>query len=584
MTKPNILFIMTDEMRFPPVYETDEIKLWREKYLTGINRLRKGGVEFLNHYAASTACAPSRASLACGQYPSLTGVSQTDGAAKTAFDSDMFWLDANTVPTIGSYFSTAGYKTFYKGKWHVSDADIIIPGTHDAQPSYNDVTGVPDSKEVSLYLHANRLNKFGWDDWVGPEPHGGNPRKSGSSAAIGLSGRDVVYTAEVLQLIDQLDKSNIKEPFFLIASLVNPHDIALWGNITKDLPIFNFKVDSSVPFIPPSPTANEDLSTKPSCQQSYKEQYQLGFQPTTDTETYRRLYYSLILSADNNINLMLDALHASRFADNTIVVMLSDHGDTIGAHNLFQKWYTAYEEAIHVPLIIKMPSQKSRKIKMLTSHVDILPTLLGLANINIKETQKELKKTHSEVRELVGRDLANIILGKCSETDEPIYFMTDDDVLLGQNQTTLTGKPYDAVIQPNHIETVITVLPTGKNRQNETWKYSRYFDNPQFWTNPCESNVLVHTTNEIGNLSASISVNITKTTVVPDQYELYNITADPIEAKNLAHSKFATSRTKKIQKYLTELLKEQSKEKRLYPNGSAPCSSPIERIILPRPA
>src|SRR3712207_8696450 len=47
-------------------------------------------------------------------------------------DPDVFWLDPSTVPTLGSYFRAAGYRTFWKGKWHASDADLLVPGTHAA--------------------------------------------------------------------------------------------------------------------------------------------------------------------------------------------------------------------------------------------------------------------------------------------------------------------------------------------------------------------------------------------------------------------------------------------------------------------
>ncbi len=150
-----------------------------------------------NIMLASTACSPSRATLYTGQYPSLHGVTQTSGAAKTAFDPDMFWLDPDSVPTMGDYFRTAGYRTYWKGKWHASDADIIIPGTNNAFPSYTS-TGVPNIESVQLYLNANRLNNFGFYGWVGPEPHGSAARNSGSSAAIGVSGRDVVYANETV--------------------------------------------------------------------------------------------------------------------------------------------------------------------------------------------------------------------------------------------------------------------------------------------------------------------------------------------------------------------------------------------------
>ena len=107
---------------------------------------------------------------------------------------------------MGDYFRTAGYDTFWKGKWHASDEDILIPGTHNALPSYNPVTGVPNKEKEKLYEKANRLESFGYSDWIGPEPHGANPRNSGSSAGIGTSGRDEVYAAETVELIESLNE------------------------------------------------------------------------------------------------------------------------------------------------------------------------------------------------------------------------------------------------------------------------------------------------------------------------------------------------------------------------------------------
>ncbi len=63
-------------------------------------------------------------------------MTQVNGAAKDAGDPDMFWLSANTAPTIGDYFRTANYQTHYRGKWHVTRADILHPGTQDALVSF----------------------------------------------------------------------------------------------------------------------------------------------------------------------------------------------------------------------------------------------------------------------------------------------------------------------------------------------------------------------------------------------------------------------------------------------------------------
>jgi len=587
--KNNILFIMTDQMRYPPIYENEDIKKWRKKNLTAQNQLKKEGFEFVRHYTGTVACTPSRATIFTGQYPSLHGVANTDGIAKSAFDPDMFWLDPNTVPDMGAYFKAAGYRTFYKGKWHISAADILIPGTKTPYTSYNSDTGVPDKDATAIYENANRLDVFGWDKWIGPEPHGSSPRDSGNSASTGVSGRDEIYVDEVITLLKYLNKNKNKnhnndhnDPWILVASLVNPHDISLYGEITKLNQSFSFDIDKSVPDIPKSPTANEDLSTKPKCQQDYKLKYQLALQPTIDSEEYRRFYYSLNLTADQNMQKILDTLEKTHFDDNTIVIFTSDHGDYIGAHGLFQKWYTAYEESIHVPLIIKLPKNKNKNkkqyTKMLTSSVDLLPTMLGLANIDVNKVQQKLTKTHTEVHNFVGRDLSSIIYGKhISGEDEPILFVSDDDAFKGLNQNTFTGKPYNPIVQPNHIETTITEL------NNSIYKYSRYYDNPLYWSNPYVEDVTT-----IVDPITGKTTTVTKTVPVDDEYEMYNLSNDPYEEKNLAHSKYATSDSDAIQKVLKKILKKQVEKKLLLPSSGLKPGMigyiPIDRNRPPKPS
>ena len=86
-----------------------------------------------------------------------------------------------------------GYDTYYKVKWHVSHADITIPGTYDQLLTFND-HGERDPAKEKTYLRANRLDGFGFGEWIGPEPHGGNPLNSGSSATAG-QGRDAQVEA-----------------------------------------------------------------------------------------------------------------------------------------------------------------------------------------------------------------------------------------------------------------------------------------------------------------------------------------------------------------------------------------------------
>ena len=181
MVAPNMLLIMTDEERYPPPYETATVAEFRRTQLTARERIRDGGLELHRHYAGSTACVPSRATLFTGQYPSLHGVSQTDGVAKHNDDPGMRWLDPDAVPTLGDWFRAGGYHTHYRGKWHISHADLAVPGT-SAGLLASDDEGRVISEAVEAYQRADRLDPFGFSGWIGREPHGAAKPDSGTVA------------------------------------------------------------------------------------------------------------------------------------------------------------------------------------------------------------------------------------------------------------------------------------------------------------------------------------------------------------------------------------------------------------------
>lgn len=583
---PNVLILMCDEMRYPPFYETEQARAFRQQYLQTQNALRAHGMEFHRHYAASVACAPSRTSIYTGQYPSLHGVTQTTGAAKEAFDPDVFWLEPNSVPTIGHYFRAAGYATFWKGKWHASDADLIIPGTHNQLLSFNASTGIPDPDAESLYLEADQLGRYGFSGWIGPEPHGRLPLNTGSSAAdTTVDGRDIGFASQAKGLIKQLDRRRSKQPWLIVASFVNPHDITLYGLAAALSGRFDFHLQEDIvprnllEPMPAGPTHLESLVSKPRCQESYRDAYHSVFEPILFDERYVRIYYQLQKNVDEQMMRVYHALLRSRFYNNTLVLFTSDHGDLLGSHgDMHQKWYTAYEEAIHVPLIISNPRlfPEPKSVDTLTSHIDLLPTLLGLAGLDAERLRKKISPDFSDAEPLVGRNLAPLVQGHISpdSINDPLYFMTDDDPSRGLNQDNWTGIPYNSVVQPNHIETVIARL-NGK-----VWKYSHYFDNPQFWSTPGDpdanpppdpppEDVVVippetppPTTEGIYEIEYVVTV---KTQPLPDEFEMYNVTDDPAEQDNLYGMGYPE------QVLLEALLAEQCEKKRLTPvSGTVP--------------
>ena len=170
-----------------------------EEPLTARESIRASGVELHRHYAGSTACTPSRATLFTGQYPSLHGVFSTAGAAKTSTDPAMNWLDPNSVPTLGDWFRAGGYRTHYRGKWHVSHADLVIPGTHESLMASDD-SGKPIPEAIEAYKKADRLDPFGFSGWIGREPHGAAKSDCGTV-------RDGVFAEQVVELFDELARA-----------------------------------------------------------------------------------------------------------------------------------------------------------------------------------------------------------------------------------------------------------------------------------------------------------------------------------------------------------------------------------------
>jgi choline-sulfatase len=275
------------------------------------------------------------------------------------------------------------------------------------------------------------------------------------------------------------------------------------------------------------------------------------------------------------------ALLQSRFRDDTIVVFTSDHGDLLGSHNgMYQKWYTAYDEAIRVPLIFsnRQLFPQPRAVDTLTSHVDLLPTLLGLAGIDPAPIREKLAADHSDARPLVGRDLSALVLGRVppASINDPLYFMTDDNPSRGLDQDNWIGIGVASVVQPNHIETVIARLDDGTGPK--IWKYSRYFDNPQFWSSPgypAQSGVedvvslqQLPTPMNPGTYVIPYQVAV-KQQAVTDQFEMYNVSDDPMELTNLYND--GVPRHVAVQKVLAKLLQEQCARKRLIPcSGDVP--------------
>src|SRR5690606_31857976 len=123
---------------------------------------------------------------------------------------------------------------------------------------------------------------------------------------------------------------------------------------------------------------------------------------------YFRFYYQLHKNVDAQMLKVYRALQRTRFFRDTIVVFTSDHGDLLGAHGyMHQKWHQAYDEALRVPLIVSGAGvPRGRSIQSVTSHVDLLPTMLGLAGFDAADLIDAAAVGHSDAVLPAGRDLS----------------------------------------------------------------------------------------------------------------------------------------------------------------------------------
>lgn len=175
------------------------------------------------------------------------------------------------------------------------------------------------------------------------------------------------------------------------------------------------------------------------------------------TDAYLQYYAYLHNILDEQIDRIMKTLEATGQRENTIVVFVPDHGEYGGSHGMMmQKWHSAYQEAIHVPVVVSLPASEMKnkdgepkQIKELTSHIDIAPTLLGLVGATTDDIETLRKQLGSEVPKFVGADLSKLIrseekkIQNCLGTNQKGY---RDSILFTTSDMITEPVSYD----PNH--------------------------------------------------------------------------------------------------------------------------------------
>ncbi|WP_316748754.1 sulfatase [Pedobacter gandavensis] len=352
--RPNILIIMTDQQTADAMSNAGN----KDLQTPAMDQLAKNGVKFTKAYCAQPLCTPSRTAIFSGKMPFETGF------VGNAPEKDGLWADSLLV--MGKILKSGGYKTGYVGKWH-----LPIPTAKVSQHGF-------DYIENTDFLDYNDA---------------GTPS----------------YCARFM-------KENRTQPFLLVASFLNPHDICEWarGDAMKMDVLENAPPAADCPALPDnwSITAHEP--------ELIREQQKVSFRtyPTVNWtgdqwRQYRWAYNRLVEKVDHYVGMVLASLKKYDLEKNTIVIFTADHGDGYAAHRWNQK-QVLYEEASRIPFIIsKMGAWEARTDDMLVCNgIDIIPTICGFTGV--------LKPAY-----LKGMDLSERIANPAKKLRDTLVIETD---------------------------------------------------------------------------------------------------------------------------------------------------------------
>lgn len=454
MAGMNVVMFITDQDRaiqhFPPG--------WAEEHLHGATRLARHGVSFNNAFTNSCMCSPARSTLMTGFFPAQTGVKytlETGMYDRELYDQVELPLD---LPNLATVMKAAGYNVVYKGKWHLS------------KPPHGGTDW--ERRDVEKYGFSRWNPPDAGANQTVPEAGGGEPDNDGRFMNSEAGADSYEGVLEYLH-----SAAAGQQPFFLIVSLVNPHDVLFYP--TDNFSVAGYDDRWLLGDIKPPETVNEDLTTKPVVQREFLALFNLmgTLDDTLMQENYLNFYGNLMKASDQYLVDVLHALDETGLRDRTVVIRTADHGEMGLAHGgLRQKNFNFYEESLRVPLIFSSPALYDGVYESdaLVSHVDFLPTIAALFGA-----------PQSARADWEGVDYSAVVLDpEHAAAPQDYVVFTWDDWQAGQPQG-----PY--LPPPNHIVSI----------REERYKLAQYYD-------------------ALGN--------------VPSQWEMYDLQHDPLERWNIA--------------------------------------------------
>lgn len=368
---PNIVFILLDDFGYNDLSTFGGGVADGRVPTPNIDRLAAGGAIYSQAYSGTGTCAPSRAMLMTGRYPTRTGFEFTptpDGMSRvistiangmdrgalpdihttSGIDEGALPYEDQGLPgseiTIAELLKEQDYHTVHIGKWHLGRRADFLPNAQGFDESLLMQSGLflaeDDPDVINAKLDFDPIDKFLWAAMqYAASFNGGEPFEPGGYLTDW-------WTDESLNVIE----ANKNRPFFLYLAHWAPHT--------------------------PLQATKED------------------YEAVGDLEPHRlRVYAAMIHALDRSVGRVMDKLEAEGLADNTIIVLSSDNGGAgyIGLPDVnapYRGWkITLFEGGIRVPMFVKWPAKiaPGTIVDTPVAHIDLLPTLAAAAGADLPQ-------------------------------------------------------------------------------------------------------------------------------------------------------------------------------------------------------
>lgn len=362
-SKPNVVLITLDECKASVLGSYGN----SDAYTPHMDQLSRQSVQFDRAFCTFPKCAPSRAALITGRYPHVEGHRTLPGLDVRRGENNLIWE-----------MKKQGYKTAMFGKNHTIDQEWLS----DCFDEYH-------HPRKGLDVPWQR-RPFETDDDLFRAFYRG-PFADVEEMS------DYHATQDGMAFIEK----HSQEPFLLLLNYNAPHPPY------TDIPPFIDRIRERHIRLPQM----EPLDETPDVLRAYREVYELEHLTEQQWRKVVEAYYSLVSFIDDQVGQVLGAIDRLGLAEETIVVLTSDHGDFAGEHGAVEKWDTMfYDCLVRVPLYIRWPEhiQADRKAEAMVENVDIAPTLMELCGLGVPKWMQ-------------GQSLASLLRGETDQHKKAVF-------------------------------------------------------------------------------------------------------------------------------------------------------------------